>query len=328
MAHGPTHLNHEHPMILETRHLRLVAAVAEVGSLTRAGQQLHLTQSALSHQLLDLEGRLRVSLFHRMGKRMVPTVAGLRLLQAAKQALPSLVSAEEDLRRLASGREAVLRLSTECYTCYHWLPGVLERYRDRFPRVDVEIVTEATRQPLRALYDGKIDLGIVFSPVGDERLEVWPLFRDELVVVMHPDHRLARRAYLRAEDFAEQHIFIYPMTESESTIMQEVLIPAGVRPARISSIQVTEGIVELVKAGVGISVLARWAVAPHLDAGTLRAVRLTKGGFHRQWNAVTVRQQSTPEYLRAFAELLAWGPGSLQRAANRVLSGESRVVSG
>ncbi len=300
-------------MILETRHLRLVAAVAEVGSLTKAGQQLHLTQSALSHQLLDLEGRLRVSLFHRMGKRMVPTVAGLRLLDAAKQALPALLSAEDDLRRLASGRDAVLRLTTECYTCYHWLPGVLERYRERFPGVDVQIVTEATRHPFQAIYDGKIDLGIVFSPVHDERLDVHPLFRDELVVVMHPDHRLAGRPYVLAEDFAEEHVIVYPIVASESTLMREVLLPAGVRPARISSIQVTEGIVELVKAGVGVSVLARWAVAPHLEAGTLRAVPLSKGGFHRQWSAITVRQEATPEYLLAFAELLAWGPGSLQR---------------
>jgi LysR family transcriptional regulator for metE and metH len=299
-------------MILETRHLRLVAAVAELGSLTKAGQQLHLTQSALSHQLLDLEGRLRVSLFHRMGKRMVPTVAGLRLLQAAKQALPALVSAEDDLHRLASGRDAVLRLTTECYTCYHWLPAVLERYRERFPAVDVQIVTEATRQPFQALYDGKIDLGIVFSPVHDERLDVFPLFRDELVVVMHPDHPLAGRPYLRPEDFGEEHIIVYPLNASESTLMREVLLPAGVRPARISSIQVTEGIVELVKAGVGVSVLARWAVTPHLEAGTLKAVPLTKGGFHRQWSAVAVRQESPPEYVRAFAELLAWGPGSLQ----------------
>src|SRR5262245_59196293 len=115
-------------MILEIRHLRLVAAVAEHGSLTRAGRELHLTQSALSHQLLDLEGRLRTQLFLRMGKRMVPTVAGLRLIEAARQTLPTLLATEESLRRLASGRESVLRLSTECYTCYHWLPGALERF--------------------------------------------------------------------------------------------------------------------------------------------------------------------------------------------------------
>ena len=100
-------------MILETRHLRLVAAVAEHGTLTRAGRVLHLTQSGLSRQLLDLETRLGLPLFQRLGKRMVPTPAGERLLVAARRALPQLSDVEEDLRRLAGGRAAILRVSTE-----------------------------------------------------------------------------------------------------------------------------------------------------------------------------------------------------------------------
>jgi LysR family transcriptional regulator for metE and metH len=300
-------------MILEIRHLRLVAAVAEHGSLTRAGRELHLTQSALSHQLLDLEGRLRTQLFLRMGKRMVPTVAGLRLLEAARQTLPTLLATEESLRRLASGRESVLRLSTECYTCYHWLPGALERFREQFPRVEVQVVAEVTRDPVPALLDGRIDLAIVYSDERDERLEYHPLFADELCVILPAAHRLAGRAYVRAEDFATENVVMYALNERDSTLFQKVLIPAGVRPARVTSIQLTEGIVELVKAGHGVAVLARWAVAPHLESGALKAVRLTREGFHRQWAAATVRQPSPPAYLRAFAELLAAGPAMLDK---------------
>jgi len=299
-------------MILETRHLRLVSAVAELGSLTRAGQELNLTQSALSHQLLDLEGRLRTPLFHRLGKRMVPTVAGLRLLDAAREALPALVAAEDDLRRLASGREARLRISTECYTCYHWLPSVMQRFRDQFPKVEVEIVVEATRRPVPALLEGRIDLAVVSSPGVDDRLEYYDLFRDELVAVMRPDHRLAGRPFLRPEDFAGENVILYPMQESESTLLQEILLPAGVRPARITSIQLTEAIVELVKAGTGIAALARWAMAPHLETGALRAVPLLRGGFHRLWRAAVVRQKAPPAYLRAFAGLLARGPAGIE----------------
>ncbi len=300
-------------MILETRHLRLAAAVAEHGSLTRAGRELHLTQSALSHQLLDLEGRLRVTLFHRMGKRMVPTVAGLRLVDAARQTLPTLLAAEDELRRLASGRDAVLRLSTECYTCYHWLPRVLDRFRDRHPRVEVQIVPEATREPIEALLAGRIDLGIVSSTGRDERLAYHPLFQDELVAVVAPGHRLAARAHLRAEDFSHEHLIMYAIDESESTLFREVLVPAGVRPAKVSSVQLTEAIVELVKADVGIAVLARWAVAPHVEAGTLRALPLTRRGFRRHWYAAIVRQKTPPDYLTGFASLLAEETASFDR---------------
>jgi LysR family transcriptional regulator for metE and metH len=166
---------HGSVMILEIRHLRLVSAVAEHGSLTRAGRVLHLTQSALSHQLLDLEDRLRTALFHRMGKRMVPTVAGLRLLDAARQTLPVLSDAEEDLGRLASGRESVLRLSTECYTCYHWLPAC--GASGAFSQVDVRVV--AVCRPVPALLDGQIGLGIVHHG-RDDRLDHPPLPRRAL----------------------------------------------------------------------------------------------------------------------------------------------------
>src|SRR5438034_3418332 len=99
-------------MILETRHLRLVAAVAEHGTLTRAGRVLHLTQSGLSRQLLDLETRLGLPLFHRLGKRMVPTPAGERLLVAARRALPQLSDVERSEERRV-GKECRSRWSRE-----------------------------------------------------------------------------------------------------------------------------------------------------------------------------------------------------------------------
>ena len=91
-------------MDLEIRHLRLVAAVADVGSLTRAGDQLHLTQSALSHQLRDIESRLGAALFLRVGKRLVLTPAGERLLASATDVLERLEQAEHDIREMGRDR--------------------------------------------------------------------------------------------------------------------------------------------------------------------------------------------------------------------------------
>src|SRR3989442_3718696 len=110
-------------MILEAGHLRLVAAVVEHGTLTKAGRVLHLTQSGLSRQLLDLETRLGLPLFHRLGKRMVPTPAGQRPLLAARRTLPPPTDVEEELRRPARRRAAILRGSTPRYTCHQRPPG-------------------------------------------------------------------------------------------------------------------------------------------------------------------------------------------------------------
>src|SRR5580704_11601472 len=99
-------------MDLEVRHLRLVAAVAAVGSLTRAGHQLHLTQSALSHQLRNIESRLGTPLFLRIGKRLVPTPAGERLLASATDVLGRLDQAEQEIREMGRDGAGTLRITT------------------------------------------------------------------------------------------------------------------------------------------------------------------------------------------------------------------------
>src|SRR5258708_2213591 len=116
-------------MDLEIRHLRLVSAVADVGSLTRAGDQLHLTQSALSHQLRDIESRLGAALFLRVGKRLVLTPAGERLLASARDVLDRLDRTRRGIRPMGKERPGGPRLTNAGYTCYHWLPPPLILYR-------------------------------------------------------------------------------------------------------------------------------------------------------------------------------------------------------
>src|SRR5882672_10352518 len=148
-------------MDLEVRHLKLVVAVAEEGSVTEAGRRLHVTQSALSHQLRDAEEKLGAALFLRLGKRMVLTPAGEKLLGSARKVLDELQAAESQIQGLNGGTRGVIRLSTECYTCYHWLPPVLKKFNAKFPQVEVNIVLEATARPLDAMLDGKLDVALL-----------------------------------------------------------------------------------------------------------------------------------------------------------------------
>src|ERR1043165_4618677 len=126
-------------MEIDIRHLRLIETVAKEGNLTRAGERLHLTQSALSHQLLDLEEELGVRLFNRVKRSMVITAAGERLLRSAEKIRHELDQATAELRRIARGDGGVLRISTECYTTYHWLPPLLVAFQKEFTAVDIRI---------------------------------------------------------------------------------------------------------------------------------------------------------------------------------------------
>lgn len=312
-------------MHLEIRHLRLVAAIADAGGVTRASGRLHLTQSAVSHQLRDLEARLGTALYSRVGRRLVPTAAGERVLAVARRVLADVSRVEAEV---GGGEDTqpvgFLRLATECYTCYHWLPPVLSRFRTTWPRVELRIVGEATRRPLPALARGDLDVAIVSRSLGGRptaappkvarHLQYVPLFEDELVAIMAPGHPLEERTrvrgYAEAADFAGEHLVLYNTPDEESTILHEVLRPAGVSPASVTRVELTEAILELVKAGLGVGVLARWAVAPQTAAGDLVAVRLGATGYRRRWSAVTHDRDTLPPHVTDFLAMLEADPFS------------------
>ena len=214
---------------LEVRHLKLLMAVAEAGSVTEAGKRLHVTQSALSHQLRDAEERLGTALFRRLGKRMVLTRAGDRLLVSAKRVLEELKSAETQIEGMNGDSRGVIRLSTECYTCYHWLPPILKKFHNKFSKVEVNIDAAATRYPAEALLDGHLDVAIMADPPRNKSLRLTPMFEDEMVLVMAPKHRLASNGAIHPRDITQETVLIYPPRE-ESMLLCKILQPAGVEP--------------------------------------------------------------------------------------------------
>ena len=129
----------------------MVAAIAASGSVTRAAGELHRTQSAVSHQLRGIEERLGTALFLRVGKRMVVTAAGERVLAAAHRVLEDIRATEEDVRRLGAREAGVVRVCAQCNTGYHWLPPLVEVFRRRHPEIEVSLAVECTLRPLEAL---------------------------------------------------------------------------------------------------------------------------------------------------------------------------------
>jgi LysR family transcriptional regulator for metE and metH len=298
---------------LEIRHLKLLAAVADEESVTAAGRRLHLTQSALSHQLRDAEERLGTALFLRMGRRMVLTPAGRQLLTCARRVLKDLKDAETEVLGMNGETRGCVRLSTECYTCYHWLPPLLARFHARFPKVEVNIDMAATPNPVAELLAGNLDVAVVSCVAENKSLQASPIYEDELVFIMAPQHPLAARRRIRPQDLAGQTLLIYP-PRSESTLLEKVLAPAGIEPGRVMEIPLTEAIVEMVAANAGIAFLARWAVSPHLESNRIIARSLGHPGFRRQWYAVTLRTQLMPNYLAEFLNLLTLdGPKYMDR---------------
>src|SRR5262249_15889711 len=160
----------------------------------RASRDLNLTQSALSHQLVTLERQIRTPLFNRLGRRMTPTASGARLLLVARRTLGELQAAEDELLRTPRGPSGLPPVSTECHPTYHWLPRIIKTFGERYPGIELEVVVEATPDPIAALHDGKIDVAVMMSRLVGNRIRSAPLFEDELVVVSAPSHPFAKRS--------------------------------------------------------------------------------------------------------------------------------------
>jgi LysR family transcriptional regulator, regulator for metE and metH len=305
--------------MISLKQLRMVHAVAEDGSLTRAARRLFVTQPALSHQLTLLERQLGVAVFHRVGKRLVPTAAGVRLLKSAEGMLDELHELERDLRLYAQGSAGRVRVTTQCYTSYHWLPEILPAFLSTHPGIDFRIIAEASTRVNEALVDGEVDIGLVYDVKSRDRVELIPLFEDEQVLIVPPGHALTQQPFVRPDDFSALDLLMYYYQPDDSLLFQRVLIPNGIEPASVTEVRLTEAIVALVAAGAGVAVLTRWSVAPHLREGRVVALPVTEAGLKRRWHAAVLRQPALPPYLHDFIELMQRGPARLfdGRAARR-----------
>jgi LysR family transcriptional regulator for metE and metH len=291
------------PIALELRYLRLVYAIQELGSLTKAAERLNVTQSALSHQLREIEDRLGVDLFIRAGKKLVATEAGELLGRRAGEILASVVDAEDDLVHRARERRGTIRLTTECYTCYHWLPPLLKRFRKPYPDVSVQIVADATGRSIDALLEGTVDVALTTRAPKRSDLRFRHLFDDELLLVTAPDHRLSSKKFVVPSDLASETVILYSKPPN-SHFYEQFFGGTGVAPKEVIQVQLTEAMISMIHAGLGVGALARWAVQAELKKGTVAAVQLGRSGLHREWKAVTRAGDRRPQYIDDFLDLV------------------------
>jgi LysR family transcriptional regulator for metE and metH len=289
---------------LDMKHLRLVDTLYKEGNLSQAAKCLNLTQPALSHQLKNLESYCDQPLFHRQGKRMVPTQAGKRLLSSSQSILDELNILADDMKGLARGIEGSITLSSECYTCFQWLPRVIPQFASQYPNVPVNVNPNVSPNLLKDLEAGALDMAISMSFVPQKFHRI-PLFKDELVVLVHPQNPLAKQARIDPHQLLDQTLIVYP--NSKDTLLNLLFHKTHERPRRIVEMPLTEGILEWCAAGLGITVMARWAAQRHIKSGDLLPVSIDLSWTHRTWHAVTLTKE-LPDYMRCFIELVISHP--------------------
>lgn len=288
---------------MEFRYLRLIKAIVEEGSITRAMDVLHLSQSALSYQLKEAELQLGTQIFFRRRKKLILTPVGKKLYTTANKVLKEMDDAESEIRRIMNGESGIIRISTECYTSYHWLPPVLKKFKGEFPNVEIEIVFEATHRPVEKLVAGELDLAITSNPEQIDQVEFVRLFADEMLAVVSPQHPWAARQYVEAVDFQDVTLIIHSLPLDTVSIHTTQLGPKGVHPKKLITLPLTEASIELVKANMGVMVLANWALKPYLN-DDIRVVKIDPEGFFRQQYVARMRGREYPVYFDYFIKFL------------------------
>jgi len=288
---------------VELRHLRTLVALRDTGSLVEAAERVFLTQSALSHQLKDLESRLGCSLFIRKTRPVRFTSAGQRLLRLAEEVLPLVHGAEHDVARLAGGESGRIFMAIECHSCFEWLLPAIDRYREDWADVELDIASGFHFAPLPALARGDLDLVITADPVDDPGLAYLPLFSYEAQLALPRDHRLADAAWVRAEDLGGETLICYPVDRERLDVFKNFLEPAGVEPARVRHAELTTMMIQLVASGRGVVCLPNWALHEYLQRNYVVAKSLGEEGIWPTLFAAVRRDQATAPFIEGFVEI-------------------------
>ena len=287
--------------MIEVRHLETLLAIRDGGSLQEAAERLHLTQSALSHQLRDLEVRLQTPLLNRRTRPARLTTAGLRLVALAEDVLPRIRTTERDLRRVAAGRAGRLHVAIDCHSCFQWLMPTLDAFRREWPEVTLDLTAAFSFAPLPALTRGDLDVVITSDPETISGVQYRALFAYELVLAVCSGGPLGHAEQVQPEDLAQQILITYPVEKSRLDIFTAFLDPANVEPAALRTAELTPMIVQLVASGRGVTALPSWALAEYRDLPGLTICHLGAGVW-RTLHAGVREEDLETSYVQAFLE--------------------------
>lgn len=288
--------------MLELRHLQSLVALAETGNLTRAGQRVSLSQSALSHQMRALEEHYGVELFERKTSPLRWTRAGERLLVLAYDVQRLVADAGRDLARLGQGVAGSLRIAVECHSCFDWLMPAMDSLREGWPDVEMDIVSGFHPDPVGLLDENRADLVIVSSAKRRRGIEHHALFEYDMPALLAHDHPLLRKSHLTARDFERETLITYPIPDNRMDLFRQVLEPAGVEPRERRTTELTVAILQLVKSRRGIAALPRWAVQAYLDRDYVAELPIGPRGLRASLFAATTRETAHQTYMQEFID--------------------------
>ncbi|KFZ37363.1 LysR family transcriptional regulator [Shewanella mangrovi] len=266
--------------MIELRHLRTVLALKQTGSLAAAASKCFVTQSALSHQLKELESRIEAKVFVRKSKPLAFTEEGLKLVDLAEDILPKVSATEQQLKAASNDEHAPLRIGIDCHSCYRWLMPVMAQFKQQFPDERLDLLSRYSFDALDALEQGELDLVLTSDPIANHSLHFEHLSEFEVKLVVGKDTALAKCDYVTPTQLAGEAIISYPVPLSRLDLVQYFLAPAGVAPGPQKTCDLTNMLLQRIACGEGVASLPNWSLT-EAQGLSLTTVRLGENGLFR-----------------------------------------------
>ena len=247
---------------MELAQLRAFLAVMDTASVTRAAESLGITGGAVSQQLRGLARNLGIELFVRSGRRIAPTAHAFRLADHARSILQSVRITEEEFSKDPAGDTRPFHFATGATALIHRLGKPLRLLRRRFPNTEILVTVGSTEDIVAGLLSRRFDLGLISMPVSDEKLDILPLFEEELIG-LRPAHRQtvgSRIVQLKPAELAEAPFLLYPKRSNMRQIIDGFFHQLAIDPRVIMEADDTEVIKRLVESGFGYSMLPEFSV--------------------------------------------------------------------
>jgi DNA-binding transcriptional LysR family regulator len=279
---------------VDLRQLEIVRAVAETESFTAAAKRLHVSQSAVSRQVLLLEEELREPLFLRLGRKVRLTDAGEELLQLSRRVLTDIRETTGNIADRQTALKGTLRLGGGMTVCLHVFPDLLKEFRRRHPGVEVKLTTGSTPQLIERLRAGALDVALLTLPLEAADLMQERVMREELLLVTHPTHALNRQKRLAPADLDGQPFVLFERGSSTRRVIDEMFGREQVQPRIVMETENIEILKALVSAGMGMTIAPYQAIVREVRAGQLKCRRIDGVSLVRETGWVYVRAPRVP----------------------------------
>lgn len=265
--------------------LRIFVAVAERQHVTQAARALNLAQSAASHAIASLEARYDAKLFDRVGRRIELTEAGRAFLSEARTILAQVERAELALSEFGSLERGTLTVQASQTIASYWLPRHLVAFRRAHPQIDIRLTIGNTAQVAEAIETGAAELGFVEGAVESDQLVSIPVARDQLVLVVGPEHPWTGGVAPKAAELLESEWVLREPGSGTRSVFEEALTHLGVEFAHLRiamELPSNEAVRAAVEAGLGATALSASVAAPSIESGLLHHIHfsLPQREFH------------------------------------------------